>query len=405
MTMPIHSNEKASSDIQAITSLSNAVGDIQLSPASGRVIKALHLAVISDIHLGHKRNSTSEIIANLRCAIPDDAKSSELNIIFLAGDVFDDLLNLPDNDVLEISGWISHLLYVCKKHDILLRILEGTPSHDWKQSQLFLMIEKITNSGADVKYITDLSIEYIERFDINVLYVPDEWDNPETTMVQVHQLLRAKGLEKVDYAIMHGQFEYQLPAHVKAPKHDSASYLAIVKELIFIGHVHLHSRYDRIIAQGSFDRLSHGEEGPKGHVRAIIYPDGRKDITFVENVNAKKFVTIKVNDMSLDDSLAVIDDNTMFLPEKSHVRIEANYDHPLFTSMEVLIRRNPLLTWTKLPREQEKDEEVFVEDNSVFVAITITKENLPALLLERVANSGAAANVLNMAELLLGECL
>ena len=387
------------------TVISKALEGIFGPSANNYVIKALHLAVISDIHLGHKRNSTSEIIANLRCAIPDDAKTSELDILFLAGDVFDDLLNLPDTDVLEISAWIVNLLYICKKHGILLRILEGTPSHDWKQSQLFLMLEKITNSGADVKYISDLSIEYIERFGINVLYVPDEWDSPENTLKQVHELLRAKGLEKVDYAIMHGQFEFQLPAHVKAPKHDSASYLAIVKELIFIGHVHLHSRYDRIIAQGSFDRLSHGEEGAKGHVRAVVYLDGRKDIIFVENTTAKKFVTIKVTDMNLDDSLAMIDDNVLTLPDKSHVRIEANYDHPLFTSMEVLVRRNPMFTWTKLPREQEKDDEVFVEDNSVFVAITITKENLPALLLERVASSGAQANVLNMAELLLGECL
>ncbi len=369
-------------------------------------MNTLHLAVISDIHLGHRRNSTPEIIKNLRCAIPDNAYTSELDIIFLAGDVFDDLLTLPDSDVIQIDSWIVFLLKMCKKHDILLRVLEGTPSHDWKQSERFTALNDITGTNADVKHIKDLSIEYIDKYNINVLYVPDEWDNTDSTLSQTHELLRAKGLDKVDYAIMHGQFEYQLPQHItKAPRHDSLAYHAIVKELIFIGHVHVHSRNNRIIAQGSFDRLSHGEEGPKGHVRAKVHSNGDRDVVFVENEGAMRFVTVRCTNMSLEDTLHEVDDQVGNLPEGSHIRLEANYDHSIFTNMEVLIRRYPLFHWSKLSREADDEGIEIVEDETVFVPITITRENLPALLLERVASSGVSEPVFNAAEALLKEVL
>lgn len=363
------------------------------------------MAVFSDIHLGHTRNPTKEIILNLNVALPDNAETAELDIIWLAGDIFDDLFSLNNRDVLEIDIWIARLLRICKKYDILLRVLEGTPSHDWKQSNRFEAINEVTGIGADLKYVKDLSIEYIERFGITVLYVPDEWDNTETTLSQIHELLRAKGLDKVDYAIMHGQFEYQLPAHIKAPKHSTEAYHAIVKELIFIGHVHLHSRNNRIIAQGSFDRLSHGEEGPKGHVRAKVYENGVRDVVFVENAGSKKFVTVRCTNMTLEDTLLEIDDHVVDLPDGSLVRVEGNHDNPIFTNMEVLIRRYPLFSWSKLTRQDEAEDSPVIEDATVFVPITITRDNLPALLLERVAGSGVSEPVFNAAEALLKEVL
>lgn len=366
----------------------------------------LHMAVVSDIHLGHRHNSTIDIVRNLKNAFPDNATTGELDIICLAGDIFDDLWYLNDRDLSEVDSWIASLLHVAKKHDILIRVLEGTPSHDWKQSVRFETIKKVTGIDADLKYVKDLSIEYIERFDINVLYVPDEWDSTETTLKQVHELLRAKGLDKVDYAIMHGQFEYQLPAHIKdIPRHSSEAYLKIVKELIFIGHIHVHTRFDRIIAQGSFDRLSHGEEGPKGHVRARVYKNGIRDVEFIENVNAKKFVTVRCNNMGLEDTFNEIDDQVGNLPDGSMIRIEAEHDHPIFTNMDALFRRHPMFSWSKLPRKEEAEEKLMVEDDTIFVPITITRENLPALLLERVAGKGVTEEVFHAAELNLMEVL
>jgi hypothetical protein len=360
----------------------------------------LKLAVVSDIHLGHPRNPTKRIIRNLREAFPDNAETAELDMIVMAGDVFDGLLQLPDDEVTDIKAWIVHVLRVCKKHDILLYVLEGTPSHDWKQPKLFQSLNDVTGIGADLKYVKSLSIEYEQRHDLWLLFVPDEWTNStETTLSQVHDLLRAKGLTHVDYAFMHGQFEYQLPPIVKAQKHSSEEYLKIVKHLIFIGHVHIHSRLDRIIAQGSFDRLTHGEEGPKGHVRA--YRRGNEhDVVFVENAAALRFVTVKCEAMTLQDTLAEIAKQVEGLPEDSFVRVKGSWDNPIFTNMDSLIRKWPWFHWDKQPVDDGEAEtaEAVVDDEVSYIPITITRDNVTPLLTDRLINAGATSDVLAMAQ-------
>lgn len=366
----------------------------------------IKLAVISDIHLGHTRNSTSGIIKNLRRAIPDNAETSELDCIFLAGDVFDSLLTLPDEDVLDIDTWIVFLLRLCCKHNIILRVLEGTPSHDWKQSDRFTTLNQIMGIGANVRHVKDLSIEYLEALNKHVLYVPDEWEtSTEKTLGQVQELLRAHGLAQVDLAIMHGQFDYQLPAHVKAPKHDSTAYLELVRDLIFIGHVHVFSQFQRIIAQGSFDRLSHGEEGPKGHVRASLHADGNYEVVFVENTHAMRFATIDCTGLDLEQTLAKVDREAQGLPEGSHARVQGDADNPIFANMELLVRQLPMLVWGKKINEEKEQTDAVVEDATVYAPITLTKDNLEGMLVNRLVQLEVDLLVLAAAKTMLQEVM
>lgn len=372
-----------------------------------RSTNELNIASVSDIHLGHRRNPTMRIVENLNTAFPDDETTAALNILLLPGDVFDNLLSLPDADVAYIDYWIHRTLRLCKKYNIVLVVLEGTPGHDWKQSKRFVEINKNAGIGADLRYVDTLSIEYIEQYGITVLCVPDEWDTPENTLSQIHDLLRAKGLTQVDFAVMHGQFPHQLPEHIKAPKHDPEAYLAMVKYLIFIGHVHTFSVYKgRIIAQGSFDRLVHGEEGPKGHVRAKVRAPDDFDLKFIENENAQKFVTIKCTSMELEETLETISAQVRDLPEGSFVRVEADHDNPILVNMDELIRRFPLATWTKLSREAAIEEKQKVmEEDTPFVPIVLTRDNLPSLLMERIARTGASGDVIDAATDILREII
>lgn len=368
--------------------------------------KEIKMACVSDIHLGHRSNKTIDIVRRLREAFPDNAETSELDIIFIAGDVFDSLLNLDDNPhIAEIDYWISNLLNICANRNILIRVLKGTPSHDWDQSQRFEIIKQIGNIPCNLKYVDNLEIEYISELDINVLYIPDELESTsEKTLSRVKTLIKSKGLEKVDYAIMHGQFEYQLPEFVKAQKHDSKAYLDLVNGLIFIGHVHKSSQYGRIIAQGSFDRLSHGEEDPKGHMRATRKTDGTHDIVFIENKKAKKYITISCLYLPIEDAISKIERVVAELPSDSFVRLELNKDHPLTSNMDVLVKMFPLFNWSKLIREEEEVFEELEVVEETFTAITLTSENIPNLLLNRLSTK-ISPELIGLGESILKECL
>lgn len=366
----------------------------------------LDIRVASDLHLFNPRNTAPEIVTNLRAAFPDTPQMSDCDMLVLAGDVFDRSVFMSNEYSHDVDMWIAYMLRLCKKHHIALRVLDGTKSHDWYQSQRFETLNEVMEIGCDVKYIRDLSIEYMPQFDINVLYVPDEWQpSTERTLKQVKDLLRAKGLEQVDYAMMHGQFEYQLPPHIEAQKHSSSEYLKLVRELIFIGHVHKHSRYDRIIAQGSFDRMSHAEEEAKGYVHAQIYPGGRHDITFVENKGAKTFKTVNCLGLTLEETFIKVEAEVKDLRDNSFVRVEVDSTNPIVSNMDSIVRMHPRFTWAKLVREEKKEEINQDEPDTGHVGTTLTRDNLGQLLMERLTAAGATSDMLHFADTVLTEVL
>lgn len=374
------------------------------------LVSKLRIGSASDIHLEHRVNPTHEIIANLDNEISDEILSG-LDILVFAGDVFDDLAVVNSPGLTDVDFWIRRLLRKCKKHDVVVYVLEGTPGHDWKQSTRFETVNKLADIGAELRYFDDLTVWYEERFDKNFLFVPDEWGDkdPANTLTAVKDLLKAKGLEQVDFAIMHGQFDYQMPEFIKIRSHDSNEYLKLVKHLIFIGHVHTYSRKDRIIAQGSFDRLVHGEEEPKGWVIADVdFVNNEYDIQFRENKGAKTFKTINCIGKTTEEILEIVDRLVINLRDGSHVRIEAEDFNPIFAHWEVLAVRHPLIQWKKLARTKEDEksaEKALQEEDEVYVPIIISQDNVRGLLMERLSRRTEESDIINCAARLLDEVI
>ena len=233
---------------------------------------------------------------NLLKLIPDVPSMRQIDLLVIAGDLFDRLLNLSSQDVYIIHAFFITFL-VCIKYDITVRVLEGTPSHDNKQNRWLMEINRESKIGCDVEYFDDLAIEYIDKFDITVLYVPDEYHpDPNVTLKEVRELLANKNLEQADIAVMHGQFDYQVPTNLRnrIVFHDSKSYLDIVKYLIMIGHVHTSSSFEKIVVAGSTDRLKHGEEEDKGILRIELQKSGDFNAEFIVNEGAQTYKTIDV---------------------------------------------------------------------------------------------------------------
>lgn len=352
----------------------------------------LSYLVLSDVHLGHKRNTTNEIIRNLDEFFDhysSKSRFSSVKLIFIAGDLFDGLLDVSSDDIHDVNLWIGRLMRFCQRFNIKLRILEGTPSHDWKQSKTANTVFSLIDKTIDFRYITSLHIEYLADLDLSILYVPDEWTaSTELTLSQVRDLLRENNLSQVDIAIMHGAFPHQLPpAASSSPKHDTDAYLGFVKHFITIGHIHTFSVLDRIIAQGSFDRLSHGEEEPKGAVLCHISQHGNS-YEFIENKNAKLFKTIELKNKDLEKSLKQVEKVLAQLRDNSFVRIKANKDHPLYVAFEELKARFPMYTFSKTSIEDEQELQRLVKDvvnlDDQYTAITIVRENIVELIMQEV---------------------
>jgi hypothetical protein len=253
----------------------------------------------------------------------------------------------------------------------------------------FVFFNEKFNIGAKLYYFDELCIHRFEEFDLDFLFVPDEWTNStEKTLMQVRQKLVERGLEKVDYAIMHGSFDYQLPMVAQSLKHDSQAYLDIVRYLIFIGHIHNYSRFDRIIAQGSLNRLAQGEEGPKGHARAKVRGIDDYEVIFVENVNATIFKTIQCGSLELQEALDRVDAFVKTVPDGSFIRVRADLAQPILNSQKRMEERWPTIKWQFEPNDKGEKPRVEIMREVTYSPITITPENIVRLVEEKLAANG-----------------
>jgi len=335
--------------------------------------------VVSDIHFGHNNTPTLDIAQKLEKMIFNE---KDIDIIFIAGDLFDRLLDFNEPAAHEVIEFGNKLIVHCVKNKIVLRILEGTPSHDWKQSNIFEVINKNLNNACDFKYIQRLSIEYMEKFNLHILYIPDEWTHDHSDLErQIEVELNRHGISEVDIAILHGLFNFQDVSGNIPFKFKEDYFLKLVKHYIHVGHIHTHSYYDRIIAQGSFDRLRHGEEESKGYVIAQIDTDNPKNDLWVfrENFQAHIYKSITIGKKTSIERLKA---KISKLPVGSYVRLIIDKDHPLYFSIDQIKNEFPLIHFSK---KSNTKEEVKREVN--FKKLDIVTETLtPESLEEKIMN-------------------
>ena len=352
--------------------------------------------VLSDIHLGHANTPTEHIVKNIQKLIHNRELLSRIKIIWLSGDVFDHGLDLNDPSVYVIRWWIVELLKTAKMYGILVEVLYGTPSHDKRQSQLFVHLNELCEIGAKVRYVSELSIVYIEELDINVLYVPDRARSTNSIVWRdVKRLLADRRLDKVDFAIMHGFFDFQVPpvARGNTDHHIADDYCDIVKHLIFIGHHHTHNSYRHIYVPGSTDRLRHGEEEAKGilHFRVT---DEHKEVRFIENKGAMKYCTFEMENETAEEAYQIIT-NKIGNDKQAFVRIRAPRESPAFHIGKELnnVLPNYRITFEE-PKNSDKAKvgaiQSVIETATKMNRVSLTKGNLRDELLEMVKETEPA---------------
>jgi len=349
--------------------------------------KQIKYLVLSDIHLGHSINKTTYIVSNLRSYFKSNHNIfKHLDVIFIAGDTFDKLLTTSSTDFIYAIEWLTELVLYCKHNKIKLRILEGTPSHDWRQSNVIITIIDKLKLEVDFKYINTLHIEHMEDLGINVLYVPDEYKHSaEETYDDLMKLMLEQRLSNVDIAIMHGQFTYQLPIQ-SISSHNEDDYLSIVKYYISIGHIHKASVYSRILAQGSFDRLAHGEEEDKGCVLVTMdYSSSDNNyickFDFIINKQAMLYKTYRFDNESLEDIIETLDTDLKDIKHNSNIRLISNNDTHLTKTIQSIKDRYPHCIF-KIEKQKTDDVKIkLIKDTTINIeSFTLTPDNLKSLL-------------------------
>ena len=353
--------------------------------------KDLRVVSISDIHLGHHVTLSESIYENLKVYFYPEL-TSETDILFICGDFFDRLLNLDSKSSSIAITIIHELIQKAIKNNFIIRVLNGTFSHDKYQNQLFATIaEKYRN--VDLKVINEISIEKIEDLECSILYLPDDlpYNDTEEVYKVIHTLLEDNNLEKVDFIIGHGTLEYALPEHVHKDKiiFSKDKLESIVRGYALFGHIHTNSVMGRIVYNGSFDRLAYREEREKG-----FYITTRKndvyDIKFIENQDAAKFITLTPFGDSLDELKKDLFNKVdkVFGPYYTgHLRIVCKDVTNRSVLYKLALDKYPTLDISCKTEKEVREEAKIEQEIQTFTSISITESNIAELIYKYIKDT------------------
>lgn len=285
--------------------------------------EVLKIVVCADLHWGSPRIDSGLLYARLKKTLIPELRDAQL--IFIAGDMYDQLLTVNSKAHKYATMFISDLLRISAGTGIQVRLLHGTFTHDRDQLSVF---EHHRVPHARFKVINQIECEELTDirngdtvipYNLRVGYIPDNLPYRKSTdaVEQLKRCITILGWDHLDMVVGHGSFEHVIDPHSghKPPCLFSwDQFTKIVPEgPIAMGHIHTHGRKRNVYYCGSFDRLAHGEEEKKGFYTFTkdvfhgwkskfvvneeatpfisIYPEGRDapEITqnFVEQIEAK----------------------------------------------------------------------------------------------------------------------
>lgn len=293
---------------------------------------------ISDIHLGDKRFDHITIRNILSKLLLEKLK--DIDVLFVDGDIFDGIINVNDLMFLDIHGFIVDLLREAARHNVIIRFLRGTFSHDRNQISWIMKLYRELGFKNDVKYYDSIDVEYIQRLGITVGYMPDNLpygNSDQAISILKEKMLKLNKKQTLDYVLFHGSFEHIIRGGVEnAPKVlFKASQFSFVKKCVFAGHIHTPSIYKNVYYNGSPNRMAHNEEEDKGYLYFEDFGDCVK-VKFVKNDMSPVFKTL---DYSADsDTKSILSDYKKKIDyyTKNYVIVYVRIIHPDITIRQAL---------------------------------------------------------------------
>lgn len=337
----------------------------------------LRWLAISDIHFGASHVKPKDMYDRLKDVVFGFIEKNPVDLITINGDYYDNAFLLNSDVAVFGIAFFHELLVLAKQKKISVRVIRGTYTHD--RDQLLSFVKMARKMNVDFEYYTDVALDTIRGYEF--LYLPDNLSKPAIDIMSQ--------LREVDCIVGHGYCEHVLPAMISAGKHvdcwNADILIKYMRHVAIFGHVHTASNYkNKVYYTGSFDRLCHGEEEPKGCLYITI--DGDKDsVITVPNPHATPHITVKLTKDTTEDMIAEVKDvvkRRFPVPLSGYLRIIGNEDRVAVKSILQKYYENQLvITDVDINRKQKtKEKDRLDVCFTTYTGDVITEENLASLL-------------------------
>ena len=255
---------------------------------------------VSDVHWGaaDPEKLDQELREHLYSFVQENHE--EIDYLTVLGDYFDKQLGLNDKSAKYALAFLNELVYFCMTHEIKVRLLRGTATHDFNQLQAFSIFETLSedeDGSPDFRIISKSESEFLFP-NFKVLYVPEEY--PKNFEDYYGELLAPASNYNAVFG--HGTLEFQAFANQKqeserpintAPVFSMKRFASICNGPIVFGHIHTRVNWKKkAFYCSSFTRTAHGESGIKGFCYSDTgLLDGDFSVEYVDNTSAPEYKT------------------------------------------------------------------------------------------------------------------
>lgn len=354
----------------------------------------------SDQHTLHKRTPTPHILGNLTKFLVTDHDLAKTDMVLFGGDFMEDQVDFPNTDAQRVLRWGSEFLDQAHEAnpDMIAVWLEGTSSHDRGQPKHFL---SVAPKGMDVRYVDTLCIHVYEKLDnLSIMYVPDNMGTMTTDAIWelALKVLKDNSMDQVDIIALHGGFDFQLHSAARHKGHLLERWETITRHVILAGHIHTPVQKGKLHTSGSFDRVAHGEEHPKGGLVVTLDKASEKcEVEFYENKNALPYLTMETTPDVEPGALAtkiVEFIRSKKMPPFSQLKIRGGTSTVVNPVVDVLSKEFPMIgfmTDNEANKDHLLEDEIYEQQE--YEGVTLNRENLAASLTPEVEEEFKALGI------------
>lgn len=342
-------------------------------------MRILHLP---DVHTGHPYVPSIEVLDHFRKLIFPRLK--DVDLVSIDGDFFHTLLDLNSLNAFYANMIIKELYDHAVEYGFYIRVVRGTFSHDRYQNRFFNTYNQEDNDI--VKVFQTPSIEYFKKFDVWIMYKPDDLPDDDVWASLV-KLMNDQHIDQVDILINHGYFKHLLPQAMDKEPPGTLDYNVVkskVRGVVLNGHIHTPGVYEaKVISGGSMERMKHGEEEPKGFF-IVNYDKNQHTMTyeFVENVYSPLFKTFRPNSkMVIDEFKQWLENIDLKQANKLYVRVVAE-DESHVPALRTILKNSINIDTQLKFKSIDTDTEMGVLQVKRIELPTLTEQNLPTKLSE-----------------------
>lgn len=331
--------------------------------------KKVKVLYLGDIHLGI--SNSSRLYMELSETVLDTIEKENIDIVMIVGDYFDK--ELVGSHKYYATKFFADLASLCLKNNIILRMIQGTKSHD--QNQLVGFFGNTQTLLPDLDFKIILTAEEEELLGLKILYIPEEALGDQDSYYAPFKK------KKYDIIAGHGTWDFVEPAKFLMGNNNIekvASPVFLVEEwnhsvengFVVFGHIHNGKSYkNKYFYTSSFTRYKFGEEEPKGFLISETDLDTREyKVTFIENKLAPTFQTILfeeaigVNNLKDKSLIEVRKKLRELVDPKGEDKIRINVSDLTSNEITLLQKAAKTLDNIELFIRSKKAEEILLEE-------------------------------------------